>query len=150
MRGTQAHGRRLSTTAAPETPMTITDPVLRSRLELLRQTPMDSWRAVRAWEMADDRYFKRIGYDRAEHGDQHRASMAEYRHLIDEMIASRFPPASHGGTWSRRRFQRVRNGLEGLPQTVLGQIMLSVLAYPRSRKLAHHATEVRASPPPPF
>lgn len=115
--------------------MNVDDPeaFLGRRLAYLRQVPIRGWLDRRAWEISDERVLRQIGFERAGERVPEQEAADAYRNAVDLMLR-RMGGDSGGLTWTRRRFQRIRNVIDSFPSSVPGQVASIIVAYPRSLK----------------
>lgn len=87
---------------------------------------------VEAWCISDERVLRRLGFERGGRRVLEQAAADEYRWQVSERLAA-VSSRARGLTWSRERFPRARNFVFNLPDSLLGQLLILTVAYPRSR-----------------
>ena len=96
-------------------------PLLDRRLDYLEREQIRGWLDRKAWEISDERVLRRIGFERAGERVPEQEAADAYRNAVN-LVLRRVGEGSGGLTWTRRRFQRMRNVIDSFPSSVPGQV----------------------------
>lgn len=108
--------------------------MLDARVARLAETPIRNWVDRRAWELADDRFLRRHGFENDVRVAALEAMVTEYRDVVEDILSAKVGRQAGYGVWRRRRWQRLRNMRTNLPDSAVGQFVQILIAYPRSFK----------------